>query len=144
MGLQKTVSANADQGKGCDRTLAQARACDRELVLRAQSVYDAWDESDLDTYAGGGICHFIADAFIEVLQAAGIEASTVCSAFEQHVFVVCRLADGVYSLDLPYSLYEVGSAYSWRKIPNVQFTTCDLQWERIDTDPNRFDLYLED
>ena len=33
----------------------------------AQDEYDQWDEDNTDAYAGGGICHFIADRIVDVI-----------------------------------------------------------------------------
>jgi hypothetical protein len=124
-------------------TLREAKALAPALVQSAQACYDEWDESDVDTYAGGGICHLIADGLVDVLQAAGIDAQTTCSSFEQHVYVICQLAEGVYSLDIPHRLYEIGSMFTWSKIPDVTFDASSLDWFRVDTDPDRFEEYLE-
>lgn len=125
------------------RTFAEARRLNKELVRRAQAVYDEWDEENIDEYAGGGICHLIADAFAEVLQAAGIDVCAVCSNCEQHVYVICQLREGVYTLDLPYSTYEIGAGYSWEKIPDVVFDTSDLVWMQLDANPARYPDYTE-
>jgi len=42
------------------------------ILAAAQRVYNDWDENDRDTYAGGGICHIIADAICDVLGELGI------------------------------------------------------------------------
>ena len=37
-----------------------------EIAKVAQAVYDEWDENE-DEYAGGGICHLIADEIVSLL-----------------------------------------------------------------------------
>ena len=123
--------------------LALAKALAPALVAAAQAQYDEWDESDVDTYAGGGICHLIADAMVGVLDTAGITATTVSSNCEQHVYVACVLACGVYTLDIHYSLYERGGGFRWTKIQGVTFDEHYLTWYRIDADPGQFEAYLE-
>jgi hypothetical protein len=125
-------------------TLAMAQALSSQLVAAAQTEYDEWDESDEDTYAGGGICHLIAEKLVSVLDAAGIEASTVSSAHEQHVYVACKLQEGVVTLDIPHGLYERGAAFTWSKIRGVQFEASDLAWYTADTDPQSYERYIED
>lgn len=125
-------------------TLAMAQALSSQLVAAAQTEYDEWDESDEDTYAGGGICHLIAEKLVSVLDAAGIEASTVSSAHEQHVYVACKLREGVVTLDIPHGLYELGSVFTWSKIHGVQFEASDLAWYTADKDPQSYERYLED
>lgn len=114
-----------------------------QLIAAAQAEYDAWDESDVDTYAGGGICHIIAERFCTVLDGAGIECVTTCSTMEQHVYVVAKLQDGVYEVDLPYRHYEVGGGFSWTKLPDVTFTPDQLSVFRLDKDPANFEMYYE-
>lgn len=125
------------------QTLDQAKALTPLLLQVAQVEYDKWDESDEDTYAGGGICHLIAERLATVLDSAGIEASSVSSTFEQHVFVVCQLAAGVYTLDIPYSNYERGAGFHWVKIKGVQFDANCLDWFRVDSNPSAYLQYLD-
>lgn len=124
------------------KSLAQAKALTPQLLAVAQTEYDAWDESDADTYAGGGICHLIAEELASVLGQEDIESITVCCNFEQHVYVLCQLAQGVFSLDIPYARYERGAMFSWTKIPDVIFEADDLEWYQVDSDPERFASYL--
>ena len=113
------------------------------IVAAAQKEYDDWDEANVDEYAGGGICHFIAEKIVEELDAAGIEAESVSSNFEQHVYAVAKLKDGVYIVDLPYQAYERGGGFSWTKIPGVTFSADDVIVHRIDSDPKQFNQYTE-
>ena len=114
------------------------------LAKVAQEVYDKWDESDVDCYAGGGICHFIAEEMAGALQSEGIEANTVSQQIgEQHVYVVAKLKDGVYAIDIPPSTYETGGGYSWKKIPDVAITKDDIVVDKIDGDPDSYGDYIE-
>ena len=113
------------------------------IVAAAQKEYDDWDEANVDEYAGGGICHFIAEKIVEELDAAGIEAESVSSNFEQHVYAVAKLKDGVYIVDLPYQAYERGGGFSWTKIPGVTFSADDVIVHRIDSDPKQFNQYTQ-
>ncbi len=139
-----TPTAAPAARRTCLPTLALAQALAPQLVAVAQLEYDKWDESDLDTYAGGGICHLIAEELVSVLDAAGIEASTVSSTHEQHVYVVCKLQEGVVTLDIPYGLYEHGAMFTWSKIHGVQFEPLDLAWYKVDRDPEGYERYIED
>jgi hypothetical protein len=113
-----------------------------ELIKTAQEEYEEWDESNIDHYAGGGICHFIADNFCEVLDRKGITCSTVSSDNEQHVYVVAQFAEGVYSIDLHYSYYETGGGFRWSKIPNVVLDPSDIYFYRLSHDPKEFKQYV--
>src|SRR5262245_25040085 len=119
-----------------------------ELAKVAQKVYDDWqvdpDRPEDDELCGGGICQNIAEEIAGKLGENGIEATTVSAQIgEQHVWVVAKLEDGVYSIDIPPSTYETGGGYSWRKIKDVEFTKDDIVVDRIDADPNRFEDYLD-
>jgi hypothetical protein len=59
------------------------------------------------------------------------------------VYVVCQLADGIYKLDIPYSLYERGAGYAWTKIQGVSFKADDLDWYRLDANPEAFNEYID-
>jgi len=113
------------------------------LAAAAQKVYDDWDE-DPDCYAGGGICHIIADEIASKLIDEGVEATTVSQQIgEQHVYVVAKLKDGVYSIDIPPSTYETGGGYTWQKTKGVQFTKDDILIDKIDGDPRAFKDYID-
>lgn len=109
----------------------------------AQQEYDEWDAENIDEYAGGGICHFIADKFCEVLNKFNIDCGSVTSSHEQHVYVIAKFKEGVYSIDLHYSYYETGAGFSWKKIPNVVMYPNDIDFYRITSDPGEFDQYID-
>ena len=117
------------------------------LARAAQMVYDAWEQDEHgndDEYGGGGICHDIADAMVEVLDGSGIESRSVSQSIgEVHMFVVAKFAEGIYSIDIPPQTYERGSAYTWAKIPGVKFGPEDIDLFLLDKDPDNFDEYDE-
>ena len=123
--------------------LSAVKALLHEMTKAAQQVYDKWDESDRDTYAGGGICHLIADDLVSILDKHGIEASSVASTHEQHVYVALKVEEGVYTLDLPWHIYEEGGGFSWTKIPDIEFEPRDFQFYKVTSDPDEFDKYIE-
>jgi len=94
------------------------------LVIRAQHVYDKWDESDIDTYAHGGICHWIADEFAQFFYEQGFTAFTESSNFEQHVFTVVIVKK-------PPEQMEEDEPFSWCKLPDVEFDQHDISIEYI-------------
>jgi hypothetical protein len=124
-------------------SLATAQLLAEQLAAAAQQEYDDWDETDVDTYAGGGICHLIAERLVGILDQAGIEACSVSSSHEQHVYVACQLAEGVVTLDVPHYLYERGAGFSWTKLPGVIFTANSLAWYTADTNPDAYLAYVE-
>jgi len=120
-------------------TLAMLKQLRPEMVQVAQHAYDAWDEEERDTYAGGGICHIIADAILDVLYQHNITATTQSSSHEQHVYVVAQVEEGVYMVDIHHSIYERGGGFSWTKVPDVVFEPDDITFYRISGDPDEFD-----
>jgi len=122
-------------------TIAQLKSRSSWLAKIAQKVYDEWDESDKDTYAGGGICHIIADAIASYLNFHGIDTATVSSSHEQHVYCVSRVKEGIYTVDIHWSYYETGGGYNWKKIPNVVFDGKELEFYRLSTDWHDWEQY---
>ena len=124
--------------------LAQVKQLIPKILQAAQRNYDEWDEQDRDTYAGGGICHIIADSICDLLGTAGIDSSPVSCSYEQHVYVAARLAEGVYTIDIPYHIYEQGGGFTWHKLPDVVFEPSDVVFYRVSSDPNDFDEYIQE
>ena len=119
-----------------------------QLAQAAQQIYNAWTQNDDgydDMYGGGGICHNIAEAMCGVLNSQGIECTTFSASIgEVHVWVVAKFSEGVYSIDIPPSIYETGGGYTWKKMRDVTFEPSDVSLYRITADPNDFDQYSED
>jgi len=123
----------------------------RELLDSAQKVYDDWQQDveggscGNEELNGGGICHLIADAMIEVLAARGFEAvSFHASIGENHVWANAQTSDGVFRVDIPPDTYETGGGYTWFKVPDVELDARDVLIEQISPDPADFDEYLDD
>ena len=115
-----------------------------QMAHVAQVVYDNWDEADIDTFAGGGICHYIADEICDVLGRYNINCAAIQSSHEQHVYVAAQFVEGVYTIDIHHSNYETGGGFSWKKIHDVEFTPRDIDFYCVSKDPGDFDSYIED
>ena len=108
-----------------------------ELAAAAQVPYDEWDASDPDfgddVGGFGGICDQVADAMCGVLNERGIDAMMIDNGGvgDQHVWVVARLPDGTYEVDIDPHSYESGGGYSWRKLLDVQFSADMVSISRI-------------
>jgi hypothetical protein len=117
------------------------------ILKAAQKVYDDWeqDENGHDhQYGGGGVCHDIASEIAGVLDKNGIEATTVSASIgTQHVYTIVKFQEGVYEIDISPNTYEIGAAYTWKKIPNVKFGPEDLIVAKIDGDPDSFENYSD-
>lgn len=134
-------------GEDQDETLpsvALAKTHMPRILAAAQREYDTWDESQVDTYAGGGICHLIAEAICDVLSDLQIECTPVSCSHEQHVYVAAKFEEGVYTIDIPYYIYETGGGFSWKKLPDIKFQPEDVVFYRTSGDPDDFRNYVED
>jgi len=124
-------------------TLSDLKRSVPAMLQAAQRAYDAWEQDDegLDPELGaGGICQDIAEEMAGVLLGQGIDAATVSQQVgDQHVYVLARLVDGVYEVDIPPSVYESGSGYVWRKIPGVRFDESMLSVYKISGNPADFE-----
>ena len=109
----------------------------------AQKVYDDWDEEDIDTYGGGGICHLIAEEIASYLNVQGVDTRTISSNFEQHVYCLSKLKEGIYSIDIHWSYYEAGGGFSWKKTPNVIFDGSEIEFYLVDTNHSVWDSEYE-
>ena len=115
-----------------------------KIAAAAQEVYDNWVQDEHDDLNGGGICHLIAEEVANIVSSAGVPVSTQCSTYEQHVYCVCQVYEGIFEVDIPYRTYEHGAGFTWTKIPDVQFTTDYVTISRLDSDPGRMNQYVEE
>lgn len=117
------------------------------LVIAAQKAYDEWEQNaeGWDELLGfGGICQDIADNMAEVLTSQEIDCHILSALVgDQHVWVVCQLANGIYMVDIPPSIYEIGSGFVWRKKPDVIFEIEDIAITCLDRDPQNFENYSD-
>ena len=107
----------------------------REIVAAGQVEVDAWeqDENGVDEVLGsGGVCGLVADRMSEVLSALGADVAHAETDFDGgHAFLHARLADGVFRVDVPASVYETGSGYVWTKRPGAVIRPEDLILDKI-------------
>jgi|ERR1035437_4380320 hypothetical protein len=117
-----------------------------KIVAAAQKQYDEWaqNEEGYDEELGhGGICHLIADDLADILSGVGIECSTVCDSSVQHVYLVCKFREGIYSIDIPYYFYESGGGFSWKKKKDIKFDSSHVIIHPIDRNPRNFKKYID-
>lgn len=130
-------------------TLGDVEQLAPAFATAAQGIYDAWsqDKDGMDEELGaGGICDQIADAMVAAISehlGGQVRATTGLCNDVQHVNVIIALREGVFEIDIPYSVYERGAAFRWQKIPGVVFTGDDVQFFRLSSDPGQFWLYVE-
>lgn len=146
----QTGDANRDPGESYFDELPEEGKIDSfapAIAEAAQKQYDEWDASGEfgDAEVGdGGICHLIAEDIAGILSDAGYDAQTVSSTWEQHVYVVARDQGGVYSVDIPYNVYETGGGFTWKKIEGVTFTKDDVVISGLSSDPSEMGDYSDE
>lgn len=139
--LLKELAINEDDEEISKSDLEMRRSIFAQL---AQKVYDDWDE-DEDEFAGGGICHLIADEFCDYLSGKGIECASVNTQIgDNHVYTVVKTTDGVVELDISPYTYERGGGYSWEKVHDIEFDANDVQVNTLSSDPEEFDQFVDE
>jgi hypothetical protein len=118
-----------------------------DLINAAQKVYNQWeqDEEGHDEYYGsGGICDDIAEAMCDVINN---KTKYVCfhlyNEYDCHtsIYVYDRENREIYNVDIPPYVYEQGTAYTWKKIPNVQFSQNNIIIDNMSSD---YDNYIDE
>ena len=139
-----------------DSFLKNLKSLTSEFVEVAQKIYDDWDENP-DVYFNGGICHLIADAFVEIIYKhyPHYTATTLTRDDIQHVETIVynmdfdSLSDDeldeetdieTVMIDLNPYIYEEGGGFSWTKIPDVEFENNDISFYKTYTDKKYIDL----
>lgn len=116
--------------------IADIQAMSNDLAAAARRVHAEWDQ-DVDghdeVFGYGGICQDVATGMVDTLVAAGFDnALTVHGTTgENHVWVVALCGDGVYAIDIPPSVYEIGSGFVWRKRRDAVITGDEVTFLRI-------------
>ena len=126
-------------------SIEDVRRLSPQLVEAAQSVYDGWvvSEDGWDALNGGGICHLIVDKMLGVLGSIR-NVYSVSSNYEQHVYIVGAFSEGIYSIDIPYGIYETGGGFSWKKIEGVVFEPSDLHFYCLSGDASEIRDYIDE
>ncbi len=100
-----------------------------EAVKGAQEIYDAWDQDESgydEEYGAGGVCDSIAEALAGALIAEGVEAFTFHYEQDNHTVVIALMDDRTVEVNIPLTIYERGSYYTYKKVPGVQFKEADI------------------
>lgn len=116
-----------------------------QIATMAQQAYDSWEQDEdgmNDELGAGGICDEIAEGIANlVMQDMGdlVEVEDYGFEGDDHASkIVSALSMDTgqqtgerYLVDIPYSYYETGGGYSWKKIPNVVFDQNMVQIVKI-------------
>lgn len=105
------------------------------MAKAAQTILDDWqqDSEGWDEELGsGGICDAIANSLIDVIhEHLGIDAVLGAPEGDDHQWIVVSNGQEACIVDIPPSIYEIGSGYSWKKIPNVQISSQNILIESV-------------
>ena len=121
------------------KSISDLKNLSQKFTEKAQKIYDDWDEEDIETYAGGGICHLIAEEMSSIMWDHGIQSTTYSSDFEQHVYCIALVKEGIYAVDIHHSYYETGGGFSWNKIEDVEFQPEYVSFYEITSDISQWD-----
>ena len=99
----------------------------KDLINAAQKVYNQWEQDEEghdEHYGSGGICDDIAEEMCNVIS----NKTKYCcfhlyNEYDCHtsIYVYDTENKEIYNIDIPPYVYEQGNAYTWKKIPDVQF-----------------------
>lgn len=98
-----------------------------QMAQAAQAIYDGWTQDDEgmdEELGGGGICDEIAQQIqsIIAMHIPDVEMEEYGHDGDEHAATVVRRGIESYYVDIPYSVYETGGGYNWKKIPGVAFS----------------------
>lgn len=105
-----------------------------EIVVAAQAVYDDWQQDqdgNDEQYGSGGICDQINQEICGILSGAGFDVTDGGQDGDDHAYCYAGKAGKAWIVDIPASIYEVGSGYSWKKRPDVTITAEDVVIEPV-------------
>ena len=115
----------------------------QQLAQAAQTVYDQWSQDadgNDEVFGTGGICDEIADVLMDVLGSHGIH--DIQSQYnEPHTYVIGKFKEGIFTIDIPFSVYESGYLYTWKKTPNVKFEAKHIEIYQLDPDSGNWESY---
>ena len=97
-----------------------------QLASSAESVYDAWDqtdEGDSETYGSGGICDIVAQEMASEFDKLKPEHLKDWDSFTFYkendchtdFYVVNHQIKKIFEIGLPPHAYESGGGYTWKK-----------------------------
>ncbi len=98
----------------------------RPLIIEAaQKIYDNWDQTDEDS---GGICDEVENAISSIIsnETSAEETELGGQDGDDHAWTIVKKGNKIYGVDIPPSVYETGSGYSWKKRKNVKFEINDV------------------
>jgi hypothetical protein len=119
----------------------------RALAAAAQKVYDEWQQNEEgydEELGGGGICHIIADEMADILWQSKIyNLQTQCTD-QPHVYLIGKFKEGIFTVDIPYYVYESGGGFSWKKKPDVKFDESHVEIYQLDHSYRNWKKYTGD
>ena len=110
--------------------VAQLSNLKPDMAMAIQEVLNDWqpNEEGWDEELGyGGACDLISDAISDVIaRKIDVEFHEGGHEGDCHAYIVVDDGRDAAAVDLPPHIYEVGSGYSWEKIPDVKIESDDI------------------
>ena len=109
-----------------------------QLAQAAQSIYDAWEQDEegfAEMYGGGGICDDIAKIMCDVIDKnTSFGSFYLYNEYDYHtsIYVYDNGTKECCNVDISPYYYEEGAAYTWKKIPEVEFISSMVSIRRVD------------
>lgn len=100
-----------------------------QIATAAQNIYDQWQGENDEEIGAGGICDEIANEVSNIITSEidDIKLDDWGHEGDEHAAIIARRGEEAYLIDIPYSLYETGGGYSWKKIEGVKLEPSDVQ-----------------
>lgn len=109
------------------------------IAKKAQAIYNDWQQDEEgfdDCYGSGGICDEIADAIVNVLTTVDVNCYTENYADRgfnhTSVTAIDYTRREAFEVDIPYTVYEIGSGYNFEKIIDVLIKPEDVYINELD------------
>lgn len=114
----------------------QIKALIPDILVAAQKILDEWnvDDSGDVEFGHGGACDAINYAIQNILGQLDVSIIDGGQPGDDHAFSIVYSDTEAYVVDIPANVYETGSGYSWKKIPNVKLTDQDIIIEKFNRD----------
>lgn len=119
----------------------------RLLAAAAQKAYDDWQQNEEgydEELGGGGICDVIADDMMDILYHHKINNLQLQHSDQPHAYLIGKFKEGIFTIDIPYYVYESGGGWSWKKKPNVKFDESHVEIYMLDPSYRKWKHYTSD
>jgi hypothetical protein len=118
------------------------------IAEAAGKVHADWaqDEDGHDEELGtGGICDLVASEIASIVsELPGALVATQYNETDTHTSAIAALADGVFVVDIPARVYEIGYGYVWKKIVDADIGPQHVEIVQLSKDPASLHEFVDD